>query len=154
MKKIFIVTSLFLVIGSCTKEKTSEQTERKEEKVFNELSFEKLKDTKWIIGEVGMNGEMPDTIIFATPNKLAYISTDTGKAILDYSIEKDTITFTDCTFETDMDTEKEIKCNQVNKILFLNTKLKYIYYDQKCSNSTETKRVNLEKENLYFRRIK
>ena len=157
MKNIFTLALAAMLLTACNKEKEAtplKPVETKQETASNELSFEKLKGTKWIIGEVGLNGEMPDTMIFDKPDKLTYISTDTGKEILDYSIEKDTITFTDHTFETDMDTDEEIKCEQVNKMLFLDTKLKYIYYDQKCSNSTETKRVNIEKENLYLRRIK
>ncbi|KGO92194.1 HAD family hydrolase [Flavobacterium subsaxonicum] len=157
MKKITLFTLLLTLIISCSKDKSESISRVKKEELnmaTNDLSFDKLKNTRWIIGENGLNGETPDTIIFDKPNKLTYISTDTGKEILDYSIEKDTITYISYSSEANLETDDEINCEQKNKLLFLDTKLKYIYFEQKCSNTPNSEKINMEGQNAYFRKIK
>lgn len=139
MKKIFFILLGTIVAISCKKTDT-------------DLNFQQFKNTKWIVGEVGLNGEKPDTIIFDKPETLTYISTDTGKEICKYSFSKDTLIFTSYTYESSLDSD-DIKCEYVNRLLYRNNTYKYCYYDEKCTGDNRFKRIQMDAMSVVFRKI-
>ena len=118
------------------------------------LNYDQFKGTKWIIGEIGLNGEKPDTIIFNNHKTLLYISTDTGKESCNFSFVNDTLVFTSYGTEYDLETDKEITSESINKFHYQNNTFKLIYCYQKKATEKEFRMTNMEKYNLIFRKIK
>ncbi|MGG5488150.1 hypothetical protein [Gaetbulibacter sp. PBL-D1] len=118
------------------------------------LNYDQFKGTKWIIGEIGLNGEKPDTIIFDNPKTLTYISTDTGKESCNFSFENDTLVFKSYGTEYDLETDKEITSESINKFHYQNNTFKFIFCYQKKATEKEFRITNMEKYNLIFRQIK
>ena len=54
------------------KDKIDENVANIQKNHANDLSFDDFKNTKWIVGEEGLNGELPDTIIFVSSGRLDY----------------------------------------------------------------------------------
>jgi hypothetical protein len=119
-----------------------------------ELNFKDFKNTKWIVGEVGLNGEKPDTIMFDKPNILVYISNETGQEILEYSFSRDTLIYISNSTEFDIKSNNDIKCEIISKLIFQDDKFKYIYLDKKCSNEKTYERINMEENNIFFKKVK
>jgi hypothetical protein len=158
MKVIFYTFSIFILFVSCKKtniktEINKENTEFNQNKETGNLNYEQFKKSKWIIGEIGINGEKPDTIIFNNPKILTYVSSDAGKENCKYSFVKDTLVFTSFSYEFDMETDKEIIVESVNKFHFHNNTFKYIFCYQRKSKEKEYRVTNMEKYNLLFRKI-
>ncbi len=158
MKIKQLLFGIFVILISC--KKTDENFNTKEANVevnknkgIENLTFKKFKDSKWIIGEVGLNGEKPDTIIFNNPKTLTYISTDTGEEKCKYSFVKDTLVFTSYSTEFDTESDSEISCESINKFHFENNTFKYIFCYQKKETEKEFKCTNMGKYNLVFRKI-
>lgn len=162
LKEIFtvsLVTTLF-ACGNKDNTQTSAQskivTQRrvdttKADKLL--LTFDKFKNSKWIAGEVGVNGEQPDTIIFSKPDYLTYISSDTGKELCRYSFDKDTLVFYDQSFESDMNSLDDLTCENENKLHFENGTFKYMYFDKKCTGDKVAKRIGMETLDVRFKRL-
>ena len=155
--KIVIISILILVI-SC--KKTSEKIESKKvNKVLNQnkeienLTYDQFKDTKWIIGEIGLNCEKPDTIIFNNPKTLTYISTDTGIENCKYSLVKDTLIYTSYSTEFDIESDSEITSESISKFHFQNNTFKFILSCAKKPTEKEFTCTKMEKYNLVFRKI-
>lgn len=117
------------------------------------LTYSKLQNSKWIVGEVGVNGEQPDTIIFAKPDTLTYISTDTGKELCRYTFSKDTLTFYSHSVEADMNSLDDISCESENKLHYENGTFKYVYFDKKCTGDQVPKRVRMDTLDVRFKRF-
>ena len=135
--------------------KTSEKIESKkvnQNKEIGNLTYEQFKDTKWIIGEIGINGEKPDTIIFNNPKILTYISTDTGKENCKYSFVKDTLVYTSYSTEFDSESDKEITNESISKFHFQNNTFKFILSCEKKPTEKEFTCTNMEKYNFVFRK--
>ena len=154
----FIIFSFLILLISCKKE--IEKTESKkvntklnQNKEIGNLTYNQFKNSKWIIGEIGLNGEKPDTIIFDNPKMLTYISTDTGKENCKYSFVKDTLIYTSYSTEFDSESEKEIISESISKFHFQNNMFKFIFCDQKKSTEKKFRRTNMEKYNLLLRKI-
>lgn len=111
----------------------------------------KVINSKWIIGEVGLNGEQPDTIIFNKHDSLLYISTDTGGEECPYFIHNDTLVFVDNSFSYDYQRKTDINERRVNKLILSGDKLCYIETIVEVANSKKT--INLKSEHLCFRRL-
>lgn len=120
---------------------------------FNELNFEDFKNSKWIIGESGVNGEKPDTIIFVEPTKLVYVSTDTGRSTRNYSFSKDTLIYTYSEIEFDLDLDKEVTFEVTDKLLYKDNRFFYITSRKKNSVTSSSKTDNLAHLNLFFRKV-
>ena len=163
MKHIIKLLMFNLLIFSCNNKETKRvdsidvlDPKKNEIKpiIENELNFKNFKNTKWIVGDVGLNGEKPDTIVFSQPNKLIYIGEETGTENLEYSFSRDTLIYISNSTEFDMQSNEEIKCEIVNKLVFQDEKFKYIYLDKKCSNEKTYERQSLKKNNIFFKKIK
>lgn len=115
------------------------------------LKFEDFKNSKWIIGEKGLNGELPDTIFFNSPNQLTYISTETGKEFCEFYFNKDTLIFTDHTNKYIED--EEIICESINYLLYHGDKFIYKYYKEKCDNTEKYNFIDMSQYNLFFKKI-
>ena len=120
---------------------------------FNELNFEDFKNSKWIIGESGVNGEKPDTIIFVEPTKLVYVSTDTRRSTRDYSFSKDTLLYTYSEIEFDLDLDKEVSFEVTDKLLYKDNRFFYIISRKKNCVTNSSKTDNLAHLNLFFRKV-
>jgi hypothetical protein len=163
MKNIFSLFILFVSAIGCNNNKEKEKinaeyNESEQGKIetgYKEnLRFEDFKNTKWIVGEVGLNGESPDTIIFDKPEQLIYISDDTGREVCKYYFSEDTLIYVSYLEEFDMKSDTEINCKSINKLFFRGDIFKYIYIERKCSNGTMTERINVERNNIFFKRVK
>lgn len=118
----------------------------------NQLSIGMLMKSKWIIGEVGLNGEQPDTIIFNKSDSLIYVSTVTGREECCYLINNDTLIFVDHRSSYDYGTKSDINEKYTNKLKLINGKLHYIESIVEVNN---TRKVNdLRNDNLYFTKLK
>lgn len=152
---IFCILSLLISCKESTEKsvtgKTNTEISRKKE--IENLTYEQFKNSKWIIGEVGVNGEKPDTIIFDNPKTLIYISTDTGKENCKYSFVKDTLVYTSYSTEFDIKSDREITCESISKFHFQNNTFKYVFCLQKKSTEKEFRCTNMEKYNSVFRKI-
>ena len=158
MKIKHLIFGIFVTLISC--KKTDESINTKEANIqvnknkgIENLTYEKFKDSKWIIGEVGLNGEKTDTIIFNNPKTLTYISTDTGEEKCKFSFVKDTLIFTTYSTEFDTESDSEITCENISKFHFENNTFKYIFCYQKKATEKEFKCANMEKYNLTFIKI-
>ena len=154
--KLLLTTILFSIISCKNQNSDSDKKNIKKEITENNtktLSFKKFKNTKWIVGEIGLNGEKPDTIIFDKQKTLSYISTDTGKEVCKYKFSADTLIFISHTFEYDSDLDKEIINEDVSKLHFKNNSFKYIYVESKREGDLKSKRIEMEKLNVIFRKI-
>lgn len=157
MKKL--IFGIFIILISCKKadgktEPEKVNIEENENKGTKYLTYEQFKNSKWTIGEVGLNGEKPDTIIFNNIKTLSYISKDTGEEKCKYSFVKDTLIFTSHFTEFDTESNSEITSEIVFKLHYQNNSFKYIYSLQKKSNEKLFKFSDLEKYNIVFRKIK
>jgi hypothetical protein len=155
MKTKLLLISILISTISCKNNDFERKNFKKEIKVnsTNQLSFEKFENTKWIVGEIGLNGEKPDTIIFDKPKTLSYISTDTGKEVCNYTFSGDTLIFISHTTEYDSDLDKEVINEDVCKLQFKNNSFKYIYVESKREGDLKSKRIEMEKLNVIFRKI-
>lgn len=158
MEKVILFV-IFIFLFSCkkTNEKIEIEVPKKELKTnmeeYGALTYEQFKNSKWVTGEVGVNGEMPDTIIFYNEKNLVYIDSNTGKEECKYSFVKDTLVFTSISTEFDIDSDKEIINESISKFHFKNNRFKFIFCCQKKSTEKEFKCTNMEKYNLTFRKI-
>lgn len=158
MKIRTLIFGIFVLLTSCKKtnniiENKTVNLDINRNEGAEKLNYEEFKNSKWIIGEVGLNGEKPDTIIFINPKNLTYISTDTGEEKCKYSFVKDTLIFTLYFIEFDTESDSEITFESINKLLYQNNSFKYIYSLYKKSSEKVFKRNDLEKHNLVFRKI-
>lgn len=151
MKIKFLIFSILISLNSC--KKTNREIEKTENKLNKNLTYKEFKNTKWIIGEAGINGEEPDTIIFSSPKTLTYISTDTGNENCKYSFVKDTLVYTSYSAEFDTESEKEITSESINKFHFNNNTFKFILCYQKKSTEKKYRLTNMEIYNLFLRKI-
>jgi hypothetical protein len=155
---VFLITLVF-ACSSQDKAKTSSQSQSelgntvKNTTSTSLLSFLNLRGSKWIIGEVGLNGEKPDTMIFATADTLFYISTDTGKELCPYILDKDTLIFYNHSIEADLYSSDDLNCKSTNKLHYKNNSLKYIYSDKKCTGDQVAKRILMDSLDLRFKRL-
>jgi hypothetical protein len=117
------------------------------------LTFHKFQDTKWIVGEVGVNGERPDTIIFTKPDTLTYVSTDTGKELCHYSFDKDTLIYYSTSARADMNSLDDLTCETMNKLHYQNETFRYIYFEEKCTGDKVAKRIRMDTLDVKFRRL-
>ena len=117
------------------------------------LTFQRFQNTKWIVGEVGVNGEQPDTIIFARPDSLTYISTDTGKELCRYSFEKDTLIYYSTSFRADINSLDDLTCESMNKLHYQNDMFKYIYFEEKCTGDKVAKTIRMDTLDVKFKRL-
>ncbi|MFL9836773.1 hypothetical protein ABS768_04635 [Flavobacterium sp. ST-75] len=135
------------------KDKIDENVANIQNNHTNDLRFDDFKNTKWIVGEEGLNGELPDTIIFVSSGRLDYISTDTGKESCIYRFVKDSLVYishvSEFNTESDSDMECEIRCC----LLFDGNQFKYIYEDKKCPVDSIYNRTVLEEYNIAFRKV-
>lgn len=149
---------IFILLISC-KETSKNGSEEKidfhlnNKKEIKNLTYKQFKGTKWVIGEVGVNGEKPDTLVFSNPKTLTYISTDNGEEICKYSFLKDTLVYTSYSTEFDVQIGEEITCEIISKLHFQNDTFKYINCYLKKSTEKEFRCANLEKDNLLLRKI-
>lgn len=162
--KLFVITTIILINVKCVKNKKDSSDVEFNKKDSFEIGLNK-KDTiktqqnyenniineKWIIGDIGINGEKPDTIHFISKNKMRYVSTDTGEEILDYTFKNDTLSYVQYLNEYDMTTDKEIKTKFYNKLVLKNDKF-YLFYLKTKINNKDTV-YDLSKTNV-FRRVK
>jgi len=156
-----IKTSIFciyILLISCKESNKKSESEKINAEISNKtevgnLTYEQFKGSKWIIGDVGVNGEKPDTIIFNNPKTLTYISTDTGKENCKYSFVKDTLVYTSYSTEFDIESDNEITCESISKFHYQNNTFKYIFCYQKKSTEKEFRCTNMEKYNSVFQKI-
>jgi len=158
MKIKQLIFVIFVALISCKKIDENFNTkeanvEVSKKKGIENLTYEKFKDSKWIIGEVGLNGEKPDTIIFNNPKTISYISTETGEEKCKFSFVKDTLIFTSYSAEFDIKSDSEITCESISKFHFENNTFKYIFCYQKKATEKEFKCTNMEKYNSVLRKI-
>jgi hypothetical protein len=111
-----------------------------------------LTNTKWIIGEVGVNGELPDTLFFYNTNKLLYISYEKGKEECQYHFSNDTLIFTDMSLEYDYKSDSDVTVINTNKLVLSLDKLIYIENVKDLNGKKII--VDLKKKDLYFSKIK
>lgn len=152
MKFKSLIISFLLSLISC-KETGKPSDNMKNNSNNTKLTFEKLRNSKWIVGENGINGEKPDTLIIDNPKTLSYINTENGKEICEYSFSKDTLIFKSYSTEFDIETNGEIKIESINKLLYTDNSFKYIYCYQKKSNEKEFKKTDMEKFQLIFKKL-
>jgi len=117
------------------------------------LTFQDLKNSKWIIGEAGVSGEETDTIIFAKPDTLTYISAGNNKEFYHYTFNKDTLIFFSQTVETDVKSSKDLNCSTVSRLHYENGYFKYIYFDKKCTGDKDSKRTIIDTLDIKLRRL-
>jgi len=162
LNKILMFALVIMLCGCQNEDHTKTSTfNHKDSKIAVEtaktdtslLIFQKFKNSKWIVGEVGVNGEQPDTIIFSKPDTLIYISTDTGKELCYYSFNKDTLTYHNHFSQTDVNSLEEVNCENVNKLHYEKGTFRYIYFDTKCTGEKLGHRVKMDTLDVRFRRI-
>lgn len=155
---IFLITTL-LACGSQTDTKTLTLSETHNAPIETSksdtavLTFQKFQNTKWIVGEVGVNGEQPDTIIFARPDTLTYISTDTGKELCRYSFNNDTLIYYSTSLRADINSLDDLACESMNKLHYQNDTFKYIYFEEKCIGDKVAQRIRMDTLDVMFRRL-
>ena len=155
---VFLVTTLF----ACTSQTDNQTSKSKTTQSANielgnqdaaVLAFSMFQNSKWIIGEVGINGEQPDTIIFERPDSLTYISTDTGKELLKYLFDKDTLVYYSTSVRADINSLDDLTCASMNKLHYQNETFQYILFEEKCTGDKVAKRVRMDTLDLTFRRL-
>ena len=138
IKKILLLSIVIYHI-SCYAQSTKGST-----KIINQdSSLQKLKsgniykllNSTWTNGGVGVNGEIPDTIMFIKADSLLYIGHEPNtKEICPYYFVKDTLIMTQKDIIYDID---DVNYNKVKtyiiKIYYSNNRLKYISGDYKLT---------------------
>lgn len=118
------------------------------------LQFEAFKNSIWVIGDVGLNGEHPDTIIFDKPDTLTYISDDYGKTNCEYFFSKGMLVYMSYSEEYDMKLNSEVSCKFINTLSFEKDAFRYVQIERKCSSDTSFEKVSLGGSNIVFRRAR
>lgn len=116
------------------------------------VTFDGIKNSKWIIGEEG-TGEETDTIIFAKQDTLTYITAGDHKEFYHYKLEKDTLIFFSETEEADTKSSKELNCSTITKLHYQSGYFKYVYFDKKCTGDKDSKRTIVDTLNIKLRRL-
>lgn len=149
---LFVLTLLFS--SSCTKKESNVDNNSVHTNDTIKSTTKPTVDliqTKWIIGEEGLNGEKPDTLHFISKTKLRYVSTDTGLEILDYVFKNDTLKYSYTSSEYNLDLDKDIDVKTNCKLVLKNNKF-YIFYVKTKINNRDTI-YDLSKTH-YFTKIK
>lgn len=152
MIKKVLLGIIMATFFSC-QNKENENSENIQNDQTSDLSFDDFRNTKWIVGEEGLNGELPDTIIFVSSGKLDYISTDTGKESCNYLFVKDSLVYISHVSEFNMESDSDMECEIRCCLLFDGNQFKYIYEDKKCPVDSIYNRKALKEYNIAFRKV-
>lgn len=98
-----------------------------------------------------MNGEQTDTITFAKPNTLTYISTDNGKELCRYTFNKNTLTIYSHSVDADMNSLDDLDYTTENRPHYENGTFKYVYSDKMCSGNHAAKRIRMHTLDIRLR---
>lgn len=162
MKRITYLLLTLLFLFSCrTDSKKSikiralKQTS-KQRSIENKLNFELFKESIWVDGVIGENGEKPDTLIFIKKDSLLLIGTEPEtREMCPYYFKSDTLIFTDHgTINDKLDPSIEKTCAYLCKLQFKGNKFKYVSMDRKIITEKTWEHFDYRNNNLAFRRIK
>jgi hypothetical protein len=134
-KLVRVILFLMIIVG-CTKkgeQKINNQNKdiSKADSIKPELS---LLNSVWILGEVGLNGEQPDTLKFIDKYHFKYVSSDLGETIIKYTFRNDTLSYFEKSTEYDSELDKEVTKINHNKFVLKNNKFYNFYYKTNFNN--------------------
>ena len=156
--KLFIVV-FFCGILSCseykvTDFKTSIDSKDRGEKLPSHTNQIQLVNSVWVIGEIGLNGEQPDTMRFISKDSLLYISTDAGPQFNRYSLKGDTIIWEEFQYKLpDITSIEDVRCRIVNRMLYEKLTIKYLESYEYCFEDKEPKHLDMDSLGIRFRRL-
>lgn len=162
MKRTIYLLLILIFSFSCrtdSKKSTKiriEDNSSKPSNVENKLNFERFKESTWVDGEIGENGEKPDTLIFITKDSLLFIGNEPiTREMCPYHFKSDTLIFTDHgTVNDKVDPFTEKTCAYLCKLQFKDKVFKYVSIDRRIITEKTWEHFDYRNNNLAFRRIK
>jgi hypothetical protein len=150
MNKVFaFVAFSFFLFNSCT-ELDQDKSVKPINEINSELSFENLKYSVWVDGEIGQNGELPDTIVFIKIDSLLFLGQEPSTSeVCPYFFEKDTLTFID---HGTVDDDSTL-WTYISRLKFENNKFKYLYIDYKSPYNKNWIRTEMKNTHTEFREL-